>query len=178
MTREELREHCERQIKQFERAEKIMPVTLNDWRRYEEHKMVLELLEPEPCDDAVSRQAVFDMATTIQTDDCSGNEIMEVVYVDDIKVLPPVTPTRKVGKWIPCSERLPKVYEFVNCTCHSLIDDREDWVIETVYIPQSSGSSYSDWGNIPMLNDGKCEVIAWMHRNIPEPYKAEMESEE
>lgn len=77
-------------------------------------------------------------------------------------------------RWIPCSERMPKVCEFVNCTCRSLIDDREDWVIETVYIPQSSGSPYSDWGNIPMLNDGKCEVIAWMHRNIPEPYKAEM----
>ena len=45
MTREELREHCERQIQQFERVEKIMPVTPNDWKRYEEHKLILELLE-------------------------------------------------------------------------------------------------------------------------------------
>lgn len=77
--------------------------------------------------------------------------------------------------WIPVSERLPKAYEFVNCTCHSLIDDREDWVIETVYIPQPSDSPYSDWGNIPMLNSGDCKVVAWMHRDIPQPYKAESE---
>lgn len=62
----------------------------------------LSTLKQEPCEDAVSRQTVFDMATTIQTDDCSGNEIMEVVDVDDIKDLPPVTPVvveRKKGKW-------------------------------------------------------------------------------
>lgn len=81
-------------------------------------------------------------------------------------------------KWIPCSEMLPEAHRFVNCTCHSLIDNREDWVVETFYMPHPSGSPYSDWGNIPMLNDGKCEVVAWMYRNIPEPYKAGMEGEE
>lgn len=82
-------------------------------------------------------------------------------------------------RWIPVSERLPKVFEFVNVTCHSLIDDRDDWVAETVYIPQPSDSPYSDWGNIPMLNWGECEVVAWMHREIPEPYEADRkESEE
>lgn len=81
-------------------------------------------------------------------------------------------------RWIPVSERPPKAFEFVDCTCHSLIDDREDWVIETVYLPQPSDSPYSDWGNIPMLNSGDCKVVAWMHRDIPEPYKAESEDEE
>ena len=47
MTREELKAHCERQIQEFERVEKIMPVTPNAWKHYEEHKMVLELLEQE-----------------------------------------------------------------------------------------------------------------------------------
>ena len=75
------------------------------------------------------------------------------------------------GEWISVSERLPERFRFVNCTCHSLIDDREDWVVETVYVPQPSNSPYSDWGNIPMLNDKECEVIAWMYREIPEPYK-------
>ena len=78
-------------------------------------------------------------------------------------------------KWIPVSERLPKAFEFVNCTCHSLIDDREDWVVETCYIPQPHNSPYSDWGNIPMLNSRECEVIAWMYRDIPKPYKVESE---
>ena len=78
---------------------------------------------------------------------------------------------RPQGEWIPVSERLPKAFEFVNCTCHSLIDDREDWVIETVYVPQPSDSPYSDWGNIPMLNSGDCKVVAWVHRDIPQPYR-------
>lgn len=85
---------------------------------------------------------------------------------------------KHANKWIPVSEELPEEFEFVNVTCHSLIDDRDDWVVETVYIPQSSDSPYSDWGNIPMLNWGECEVVAWMHRDIPEPYKAEKESKE
>lgn len=86
---------------------------------------------------------------------------------------------KRANKWIPISEGLPKEFEFVNVTCHSLIDDRDDWVAETVYIPQPSDSPYSDWGNIPMLNWGECEVVAWMHREIPEPYEVDRkESEE
>ena len=81
-------------------------------------------------------------------------------------------------RWISVSERMPKACEFVNCTCRSLIDDREDWVVETVYIPQLPDSPYSDWGNIPMLNCGDCEVVAWMYRDIPKPYKAESELKE
>lgn len=47
MTKEELKAHCERQIQEFERVEKIMPVTPNAWKHYEEHKLILELLEQE-----------------------------------------------------------------------------------------------------------------------------------
>lgn len=47
MTIKELKEHCETQIQQFERVKELMPVTLNDWKRYEEHKLILELLEQE-----------------------------------------------------------------------------------------------------------------------------------
>lgn len=61
---------------------------------------ILKALEQQPCEDAISRQAVLDMATTIQTDDFSGNEIIEVVDVDDIKALSPVTPQPKTGHWI------------------------------------------------------------------------------
>lgn len=82
---------------------------------------------------------------------------------------------RKKKKWFSVSERLPRRFEYIYCTCHSLIDNRADWVIETVYIPHPPNSLYSDWGNIPMLNRGDCKVVAWMHRDIPEPYKAESE---
>lgn len=80
--------------------------------------------------------------------------------------------------WIPVSERLPELYTFVYATCHSLVDDRENWVIETCYVPipkEYNSRRFSDWGNIPMLNHGEAEVIAWMKRDIPEPYKAESE---
>ena len=83
--------------------------------------------------------------------------------------------------WIPVSERLPELYTFVYATCHSLVDDREDWVIETCYVPipkEYNSRRFSDWGNIPMLNHGEAEVIAWMKRDIPEPYKAESEDKE
>lgn len=45
MTIEELKEHCVRQITEFERIKEIMPVTPNGYKRYEEHKMVLQLIE-------------------------------------------------------------------------------------------------------------------------------------
>ncbi len=65
-----------------------------------ESDRILKALEQEPCEDCISRQAVLDMATTIQTDDFSGNEIIEVVDVDDIKALLSVTPNPKTGRWI------------------------------------------------------------------------------
>lgn len=140
--------------------------------------LAIKVLEQEPCEDAVSRVNLLKMYEDrfIELQKAHRADTQSGVNwcINTLKDMPPVATTRK---WIPCSERLPKAYEFVNCTCHSLIDDREDWVIETVYIPQLSCSPYSDWGNIPMLNVGKCEVIAWMHRDIPKPYKAEMESE-
>ena len=82
-------------------------------------------------------------------------------------------------KWIPVSEKLPEPFTFVNATCRSLIDDREDWVIETLYSPipkEVNEYGFSDWGNIPMLNCGDAEVIAWVERIIPQPYKAESEN--
>ena len=103
-----------------------------------------------------------------------GNGVnSDILDVDDIEAIREAISalSENKGGWIPVSERLPEKFRFVNCTCHSLIDDREDWVVETVYVPQPSNSPYSDWGNIPMLNNKECEVIAWMYREIPEPYQ-------
>lgn len=74
----------------------------------------------EPCEDAISRKAVLDMATTIQTDDCSGNEVMEVVDVDDIKTLPPVTPTSKKGKWIYSGSYDEEGMLYCSCCKHEI----------------------------------------------------------
>lgn len=90
------------------------------------------------------------------------------------------TAEQKTAEWIPVTERLPKPFTLVNATCRSLVDDREDWVIETLYLPipkEANKKGYSDWGNIPMLNWGEAEVIAWVERIIPEPYKTEPRKE-
>lgn len=39
------------------------------------------------------------------------------------------------NEWIPVSERLPEPNTFVNATCRSLIDDRDNWTVETFYSP-------------------------------------------
>lgn len=111
----------------------------------------------------------------IRTTDAIKCEICAAEHRQLAEWLKELKQLKEKKRWIPVSERLPKIFEYVNCTCHSLIDDREDWVIETCYVPQPSNSPYSDWGNIPMLNRGDCKVVAWMHRDIPEPYKPESE---
>ena len=73
MTREELKEHCKRQVQQFERIEKLMPVTLNDWKRYEEHKLILELLEQEPVIDKI-RAEIKDWQTDIHDNEYDADK--------------------------------------------------------------------------------------------------------
>jgi hypothetical protein len=130
----------------------------------------IKMLQAEPCEDAVSREDVIKATDrhTFNTDDglCLDEDISIIC-----EELPPVTPTQR---WIPVSERLPKPFTFVNATCRSLVDDRENWVVETLYLPipkENNEQGYSDWGNIPMLNWGKAEVTAWVERIIPKPYK-------
>lgn len=59
MTREELKEHCEKQIEMCE-LWAISKGEKPSGKIYEEHTLILELLEQEPCEDCISRQAVLD----------------------------------------------------------------------------------------------------------------------
>ena len=68
-------------------------------------------------------------------------------------------------QWVPCSERLPGEYMSFYATVKSLIDNRECWVIEGMY------TKFWQWGKIPMIDIGEAEVIAWMPKCFPEPYK-------
>lgn len=45
MTREKLKEHCQRAIDSYEYFRDIHPVTPDDIERYSEHKMVLDMIE-------------------------------------------------------------------------------------------------------------------------------------
>lgn len=65
-------------------------------------------------EDSISRRAALDLAISITTDDYNGNEILEVVKVDDIKILPSVMSScqdqqndtlSKIRKEIDCHRR-------------------------------------------------------------------------
>ena len=56
------------------------------------------LLEQEPCDDAISKQAVLKLQYRI--DDSATLSTRDVINVEDIEALPPVTPQPKMGRWI------------------------------------------------------------------------------
>ena len=58
---------------------------------FEVKRMAIQALEQEPCEDCVSRQVVLNMMQMRM----GAKELYKAVYD-----LPPVTPTRKKGKWI------------------------------------------------------------------------------
>jgi len=74
-------------------------------------------------------------------------------------------------RWIKTSKRLPEMCMPFYATVRSLIDDRENWVIEGYYNP------ITKWGIIPMIEMGKAEVVAWMPKEFPSPYQEEREGE-
>lgn len=55
MTREQLKEHCERQIKECERYAQAKGEKPSG-KIYEEHMLILELLKPVPCEYCVGRK--------------------------------------------------------------------------------------------------------------------------
>lgn len=133
-----------------------------------------EQLEQEPCEDAISRNAMLDYQQYLHGK--MSNEENHKLW-EFIKDLPSVTLTRKKDGWIPCSERLPEengryiVTRGLNA-CGSL------W--NRVYIV-----NYSDLMGIKKEkiwwdgNVGKSDferyddVLAWMP--LPEKYKGENE---
>ena len=81
--------------------------------------MVSDLPSVQPkhpeCDDAVSRKELLDLATTVETDDYSDNEILDVVLVDDIKQLSSVYPKQRTGHWIAIDDEPHEDYECDKC---------------------------------------------------------------
>lgn len=73
----------------------------DEWQGNEDlttaHNMAIKALKQEPCDDAINRQAVLDEAFEIDTKEYGR---IEVVGVDAINSLTPVTPQPKKGHWI------------------------------------------------------------------------------
>ena len=92
MTREEAKNIISQMIKDEEGF-------LSD-NTVEAHKMAIKALEQEPCEDAISRQAVLDVTWEEPSYTDALNVLTEVR--DKVKALPPVNPQKpKTGHWIP-----------------------------------------------------------------------------
>lgn len=105
MTREELKKHCQKQIDNCEMWAKVKGEEPSG-KVYEEHKLILELLEQEPCEDAISREeAVTEInkyhMTSGVTHQCVWNECVGVI-AKTIQELSPVTPQPKTGHCKDC----------------------------------------------------------------------------
>ena len=71
--------------------------------------------QPEPCEDAISRQAVYDalMAEPLKWDDSSIWESARChQWMMDMDVIKAMSPAQPEQRWIPVTERLPKPYEY------------------------------------------------------------------
>lgn len=75
---------------------------------YKSLQFAIKALEQEPCEDAISRQAVIDMTGLSEWFDSSDSYNEFVIALSD---LPPVTPQPKMGHWI---DKFGGVYR---CSC-------------------------------------------------------------
>ena len=119
-------------------------------------RMAIKALEQEPCEDAVSRQAVIDEIEFYQI---NPQHFDFVSLINDIKALPPVTPTQK---WIPVSERLTEKNVEVLATT--------EWGEVTIAEMYSANDWFIHEGNTNAETD---EIVAWMP--LPQSYRAEGE---
>lgn len=103
------------------------------------------------------------VAKVILTDE----QVREAVENAKNEVMSVIESERKKGRWIPLSKRLPDDCTYYYATCKSLIDDRENWMIEGFY------TSLFGFNPPPMIECGQAEIIAWMPKEDPEPYQEE-----
>lgn len=109
-----------------EEAIKIMQNMKNHAERTDDKELMdacdtaIKVLEQQPCEDAVSRQAVHDLIAELLSD-YLHDEDREKIEKLDVKIedLEPVTPVEKVGRWIDadgdnaicgCCNRLNHLY--------------------------------------------------------------------
>lgn len=123
---------------------------------------LLEALEQEPCEDAISRQEVLYLVGDY---DLSMGQVVKGIHA-----LPSVTPQEP--RWIPVSEYLPVTNDEVLVT-YIVNGNANKRYVETANCFDGEWSSVNDEYRIP---NTKIEIIAWCE--MPKPYKAESEPQE
>ena len=120
----------------------------------------------EPCEDAVSREAVLGLAYDMSEID--GEHFTEpcmVVDVEDIQKLPSVT--QQTGEWINVNDRMPtEAYGCLVTVYDTDLRTQDEFENILPYFVGYDGETWNNFCGEPI----PFEVIAWMP--LPEPYKA------
>lgn len=119
----------------------------------EANTMAIEVLGQQPCDDAVSREAVNELidelARAISDERCfmSRGRATSTI-MQDILDLPSVTPKQKVGKWIfhkPFDNGHKNCNECIECSqCHTWFG--HDYYEKTPYCPNCGADMRGEAG--------------------------------
>ena len=109
----------------------------------------------EPLDDTISRQAVVNLVEEVENKRLKGE--IDLTYAPMIKGIKALLSAQR---WIPCSERLPKVREWVLCQCRAGIMD--------VLRLTEDGSWNKSYPHTEYMSGF---VIAWMP--LPESWEGE-----
>ena len=124
----------------------------------------------QPCDDAISRQAVLD--------EIDRRFDLAKPFKQLIESMPSVTPQQRMGRWIPVSERLPDDrkkclvtfrggYVGIMCYASDLYG-----VDEYDFCDEKGKAGWYDYDR-ELGHYSRDDVIAWLP--LPTPYKAERE---
>ena len=92
--------------------EKLSDIYTGDYRLAEALKLAIEALKAEPCEDAVSRKAVANMAYIRYDVEGIGKWVVDL---DDIRKLPSVTPETPVAHWVGIDEYPNEEWECDHC---------------------------------------------------------------
>ena len=124
--------------------------------------------QPEPCEDAVSREAVSSWLKQYGQDVLHGKYKFSLMYIwKNLMDLPSAQPVQ----WIPCSERLPEVGKDV-MVCYDFKGHRS--VLIGVLYGDEKFHGYDDEYLTPEGRKYR-KAVAWMP--LPEPYREERTEE-
>lgn len=141
---------------------------LNKSHSCNEYKMLMGMLDAEPCKDTISRQAAKEAYCKhfchrgVACPDTLCKEVNE-----SFDELPSAQPE---PKWIPCSERLPRDSSKKIVTFTSGYVSTASFVLrEKIYCGRMLVSSRENFWQVLEEDEEEGEVVAWMP--LPEPYK-------